>query len=241
MNAGGMPPAAVLAGGLGTRIRAVAGDRPKVLLPVEGRPFLAHVLDYLAGEGVKRVVLCLGHQADRVARAAQESAPRSLELVESREEKPLGTGGALRNALPLLGDEFFVVNGDTYLDTPLADLLAFHREREARLTLSLVRWDRAAEKGTVRTNREGFVTAFEEKTKQGSGLINAGVYVGSPAVVTLCPPGEACSLERDAIPRALELGMRIAARVTDASFVDIGLPEDYERIRDRLPRSGGKQ
>ncbi len=233
-----LPSAALLAGGLGTRIRAVAGDTPKVLLPVEGRPFVSHVLDHLAAEGVSRVVACLGHEADRVADAIHSSAPKGMEIVESREESPLGTGGAIRHALPHLGETFFIVNGDTYLEAPLSALLGFHRERDAALTLSLVRSEHAAEKGTVKVAPDGRVLDFEEKVADGTGLINGGVYVAEARMLERCPDGEPCSLEREVIPRAVAEEWKVVARLVDAPFVDIGIPEDYMGVRDRLPRSG---
>jgi NDP-sugar pyrophosphorylase family protein len=233
-----LPAAAILAGGLGTRIRTVAGDLPKVLLPVEGRPFLAQVLSYLAAEGVTRVVVCLGHQADRVADAIHRVAPGGLEVVESREATPLGTGGAIHHALEHLGGTFFIVNGDTFLEAPLTDLLDFHRANEALLTLSLVRSEHAAEKGTVKVAPDGRVLDFEEKTADGNGVINGGIYVAEAPILASCKAGAPCSLERDVIPRTIADGGKIMARVVDAPFVDIGIPEDYLRVRDRLPRKG---
>jgi NDP-sugar pyrophosphorylase family protein len=236
-----VPRAALLAGGLGTRIRALAGNTPKVLLPVEGRPFIAHLLEYLERQGVAETVLCLGHAADRVWDAALSVAPAGLTLVPSREETPLGTGGALRLALEHLGDTFFVVNGDTYLEAPLAPLLQLHRRSEAAITLSLVRSEQAAEKGTVRVDPSGRVLDFVEKVADGTGLINGGVYVAEASAIGHCPPGKPCSLEREVIPAALRRGETIMARRTEAPFVDIGLPEDYLRVRDRLPRTGGRR
>jgi len=236
-----LPRAALLAGGLGTRIRALAGGTPKVLLPVEGRPFIAHLLEYLDRQGVSEAVLCLGHAADRVWDAALSVAPAGMTLVPSREETPLGTGGALRLALPHLGSTFFVVNGDTYLEAPLAPLLRLHRRSEAAITLSLVRSEQAAEKGTVRVDPSGRVLDFVEKVADGTGLINAGVYVAEASAIEHCPPGKPCSLEREVIPAALRRGDRIMARRAEAPFVDIGLPEDYLRVRDRLPRPGGRR
>jgi NDP-sugar pyrophosphorylase family protein len=229
-----LPPAAVLAGGLGTRIRAVGGSTPKVLLPVEGRPFIGHLLDVLIRQGVSRAVLCLGHAADAVWDAAQTEAGDAIELVASRESEPLGTGGALRNALPHLPGIFFALNGDTLLDAPLAELLEQHRARGAALTLSLVRSHREAEKGSVRMAPDGTVLRFDEKIEDGTGLINAGVYVMDAGVI---PPGAGpVSLEREIIPAALERGDAVTARIVDAPFVDIGLPEDYLAVRNRLPR-----
>ncbi len=227
--------AAVLAGGLGTRIRSVAGDTPKVLLPVAGLPFIAHLLGYLKRQGIAEAVLCLGHAAGAVAAAAREHAPEGLAILESREAQAMGTGGAVRDALGLLGPTFAIVNGDTYFDSPLEDLLALHRGTGALLTLSLVRSGRAVEKGTVRVAPGGRVLDFAEKTAEGSGLINAGVYIAEPRLFEVGPPVGPCSLEREIIPEALRRGMPVAARLVDAPFVDIGLPEDYLRARDRLP------
>ncbi len=236
----GLPRAAILAGGLGTRIRSLAGTTPKVLLPVEGRPFLAHLLEYVRRQGVAEAVLCLGHAAGAVWDAARAHAPEGLELIASREETPLGTGGALRLARERLGDTFFIVNGDTYLEAPLAPLLEDHRRREALLTLSLVRSEQAAEKGSVRMAPDGTVLEFVEKGEDGTGLINAGVYVAQAALLDRCRENTFCSLEREVIPQALRRGSVVAARLAEVPFVDIGLPEDYLRVRDRLPRPGGR-
>jgi NDP-sugar pyrophosphorylase family protein len=234
--AASMPAAAVLAGGMGTRIRSVGGDVPKVLLPVAGRPFLAHLLDYLAGEGVRRVVLCLGHAAQTVWEAARSHAPAGLDLVDSREAAPLGTAGALRNALDRLGKTFFAVNGDTYLPVSLSRLHALHMDSGAVATLALVRSEAAAEKGTVRVDADGRVAAFAEKTPRGSGLLNGGMYVMEADLLAGCDPGTACSLEREVIPAALGGDRPVMALITPAPFVDIGLPDDYLRVRDGLPR-----
>jgi NDP-sugar pyrophosphorylase family protein len=233
----GLPPAAVLAGGMGRRIREIAGDMPKVLLPVEGRPFIAHLLAYLAGQGIGTAVLCLGQGAQAVWEAARSHAPAGMDLVDSREASPLGTAGAIRNAGAALGGTFFVVNGDTYLEVPLPRLLEVHTANAAVITLSLVRSRAAAEKGTVRVDGDGRVLAFAEKTGEGSGLINGGMYVMDAEGLDACPPGVACSLEREVIPRALEGDRPVMAYITDAPFVDIGLPDDYRRVRDGLPRS----
>jgi NDP-sugar pyrophosphorylase family protein len=232
-----MPPAAVLAGGLGTRIRDIARDVPKVLLPVAGRPFLAHLLEFLAGEGIRKAVLCLGHGAEAVWTAARSHVPAGMDLVESREAEPLGTAGAVHNAGAALGATFFLVNGDTYFPAPLTRLLAVHTASRALATLALVRSDAAAEKGTVRVDGDGRVVAFAEKTREGSGLLNGGVYVMDADLLAGCRPGVPCSLEREVLPAALDGERPVMGCVTDAPFVDIGLPQDYLRIRDGLPPS----
>lgn len=231
-----LPAAAVLAGGLGTRIREVAGDTPKVLLPVEGRPFILHLLEYLAREGVEKTVLCLGHGAEAVWEAARAGAPPAMHLAASYEDVPLGTAGPVRKALPELGEEFFVLNGDTYLEASLPGLLDFHRRHRAWLTLCLVRSDQAGEKGSVRISPEGKVLDFAEKTAEGTGLVNGGVYAARAELFADLPPETFVSLEREVIPDAVARGREIRARVEEAPFVDIGLPADYRNVIHRLPR-----
>lgn len=231
-----LPAAAVLAGGLGTRIREMAGSTPKVLLPVEGRPFILHLLEYLAREGVENTVLCLGHGAEEVWKAARSGTPEGIRLSASHEDNPLGTAGPVRKALSRLGDEFFVLNGDTYLEVSLSGLLSLHRKHNAWFTLCLVRADQAGEKGSVRVSPEGKVLEFSEKIARGTGLINGGVYAARAEAFASIPEGVYSSLEREVIPRAIEEGREVRARIEEAPLVDIGLPDDYREVRNRLPR-----
>jgi NDP-sugar pyrophosphorylase family protein len=217
----------------------VAGDTPKVLLAVEGRPFLIHLLDRLAAEGVEKVVLLTGHGAEQVWNTARRHAPPGLALEESREEAPRGTGGALQDAVPLLGERFFALNGDTWLDASLADLLDLHRAAEAVVSLYLVEETDPGEKGTVHLDPDGRLTAFVEKTGEGSGLINAGVYAMEARALDGVARRGSVSLEREILPGLLAGGAVVAGRVTEGPFVDIGLPEDYQRARDGLPRRTG--
>lgn len=240
MTAGALPPVALLAGGLGTRIRALAGGTPKVLLPVEGRPFLAHVLDRLSALGVEKTVLCLGNAAERIWDAAQTHRPAGMTLIASREETPLGTGGAIRRALDELPETFFIMNGDTFLEVPLRALLTVHRRARAVLTLSLVRSEEAAEKGSVRITPEGRVLDFAEKIADGTGLVNAGVYVAQARLFADRPKDRPVSLEREIVPEAIRGGETVIGEVVDGVFVDIGLPESYLRVRDQLPRGRGR-
>ena len=235
--ASNLPPVAVLAGGLGTRIRVIAGTTPKILLLVEARPFIAHLLEYLVGQGIDKVVLCTGHGAAQVWDAAETHTPPGMTLIESRENVPLGTGGAIKNAIHQLGETFFVLNGDTYLEVSLPALLARHQKEQALLTMALVRSEAAAEKGSVRVAPDGRILDFREKVDAGTGLINGGVYITRATLFEGCERGEAASLERDLIPRALASGGTILGHLVENPFVDIGLPEDYLRVRDHLPKS----
>jgi NDP-sugar pyrophosphorylase family protein len=141
---------AVLAGGRATRLGALAAGEPKCLLEVAGRPFLDHQLERLEKQGVRRVVLLIGHLARGVERHVAARPRRGVEVVCRRDgSRPLGTAGALRSALPLLGDPFFVLYGDAYLEVDYAAVLAdFQRRGREALGLITVfrnrgRWDRS--------------------------------------------------------------------------------------------------
>lgn len=143
-----MLPVAILAGGLGTRIHPLTKNLPKVLIDIAGRPFIFHQLELLREQGADRVVLCLGHLAEQVVAAVGNGRQFGLSIQYSFDgDQPLGTGGALKQALPLLGDSFFVLNGDSYLRCSLAGIqMAFERAQRPALMTVLrndSRWDRS--------------------------------------------------------------------------------------------------
>ncbi|NLC72084.1 MAG: NTP transferase domain-containing protein, partial [Desulfuromonadaceae bacterium] len=169
---------AILAGGLGTRLRSVVSDRPKVLAEIGGKPFLAYLLDHLSSFGFGTVVLCTGYLGEQIA---QRFGKRygEMELFYSQESSPLGTAGALRLALPLLKSESaLVVNGDSFCDADLRGFWEWHREREADASMLLVEVPDTRRYGRVSVDNKGRVIRFEEKNEEGApGWINAGIYL----------------------------------------------------------------
>lgn len=141
-----MLPIAILAGGLATRLRPLTEQIPKALIEVAGEPFIVHQLRLLRREGIERVVLCIGYLGDRIESFVGDGSAFGVRVVYSREPPELlGTGGALRNALPLLGDEFLVQYGDSYLEVSYAPIVRFFRQsgRQALMTVfrNEGRWD----------------------------------------------------------------------------------------------------
>lgn len=217
--------AAVLAGGLGTRLRASVGDRPKVLAEVCGRPFLAHLLDQLEAAGVRRAILCTGYLGEQVE-AAFGDRHGEVALVYSREERPLGTGGALRLMTPLLQrDAALVLNGDSYVDADLGGLVRAHVAGDVEGTILLKEVEDAGRYGRVERDDSGRVTAFREKLSGGRGWINAGVYVLGRRLLESIPPDEVVSLEQDILPLWVSKGL--GGHETEGRFIDIGTPESY--------------
>jgi NDP-sugar pyrophosphorylase family protein len=219
--------AAVLVGGLGTRLRPVVADCPKVLAQIHGRPFLSYLLDQLHNADIRKVVLCTGYLAEAVRSTFGEDY-RGMSLAYSEETTPLGTGGALRAALPWLrSNPVLVLNGDSYCETDLGAFRAFFDERRAAAALRLVEVDDVGRFGQVRVNDADEIVAFEEKgSATGRGWINAGVYLFATDALRLIPSADRpVSLEKEMFPSWLGqglLGFRQPGR-----FIDIGTPESY--------------
>lgn len=225
--------AALLVGGLGTRLRSTLPDLPKALASIAGRSVLDRILDFLADEGITRVVLCLGHKADHILDHFQHNPRHDLELVPSIEPRPLGTAGALRYARHLLqSDPVLVLNGDTLIDGDLAFLLETHRRHAADATLLCTQVTDASHFGTVEIDDADRIVSFREKaaTPKAPGWINAGLYLFSAAWLDMLSGTEGPSLERDVFQRSPSRALR-ACRMKEVAFIDIGTPESLLRAQ----------
>jgi len=224
--------AAILAGGLGTRLRSVVADRPKVLAGIRGRPFLAFLLDQLADAGLRNAVLCTGYMGHEV-RAAFGDSHRGVRLAYSQEPAPLGTGGAIRLAAEQLASpSALVLNGDSYCQLDVGAFWADHCAAGSRATLALVRVDDASRFGQVELDPSHRILRFEEKgARTGAGWINAGMYLIDRQWIEAIPAGRAVSLEREVFPGWIDRGLR--GWPGSGPFLDIGTPESY-READRF-------
>lgn len=218
--------AVILVGGLGTRLRSVVVDRPKVLAEVKGRPFIAYLLDQLAAAGIDRVVLSTGYLGEQVQKLLCDTY-RDLDLVYSQELVPLGTAGALRRALPLFNsDPVLVMNGDSYCHANLQALLDWHVARNAQASLLLTEVPDTHRYGQVWTDKDGLIRRFTEKSDEGGpGWISAGVYMLSHRVLEAIPEGRTVSLEQEVFP--VWIGRGLYGYRGEGSFLDIGTPEAY--------------
>jgi D-glycero-alpha-D-manno-heptose 1-phosphate guanylyltransferase len=225
--------AIVLAGGRGTRLQSRVSDRPKVLAPVAGRPFLEYVLDWLDDSGCRRVVLATGHLSEQVE-AHFGTRYRGVALSYSRETSPLGTGGAVLKALAGLPDgPTLVMNGDTWFGLDLQDFVAWCTAREPRDAIVLRRVPDVSRFGSVTVQGE-IVTQFGEKIAQGPGFINAGIYRLRRSSFASTHLPSVFSIENDFFrPHATRLGL--LGYVCEGPFIDIGVPQDYDRAQLELP------
>lgn len=229
--------AVILAGGLGTRLRSVVADRPKVLAPIGDRPFLDYQFNWLASFGVRRVVMAIGHLAGQVQTYVQSRGFPGLQVITSVESKPLGTGGAIRSVLPYIESETaLVINGDSFTDADLGSFQTFHTSVSARLSLLLTKTPAPQRFGSVDTDNSGQVVRFREKAESQATdqYINAGVYLMDRSIIADIPQDTNVSVERDVFPRMC--GQGLWAMKGEFPFIDIGTPESYEEAETFLSR-----
>jgi mannose-1-phosphate guanylyltransferase len=223
--------AIVLVGGEGTRLRPLTERVPKPALTLVDRPFLAYMIEWLAGHGVTEVVLACGFRPDVLRQAlAGEEERAGVGIRYVVEPEPLGTAGAIRFAADALGDDlgdrFLALNGDVLTDLDLGALLRAHEEWGATASIGLHQVEDSSAFGLVEGGKRGEVLAFLEKTgERRPGEVNAGMYVLERAVLDPIPPGEKVSIERDVFPRLVGRGLH--GKLLDGYWVDIGTPERY--------------
>lgn len=219
--------AVILCGGLGTRLRSVTGETPKVMAQVSGGPFLDLIIEHLKKEGVTRVVLGTGYKADTVEQYYREH-DHGLTIDFSRENAPLGTGGAVKHARAIISsDPFLVLNGDSFLPADLQAFLGFHKEKNALASILVTQAGQAKDFGSVDLDGSGRVTGFREKAPDGgSSWVNAGIYCFSQKVFLCMPSRPVFSLETDLFPGLA--GKQFYGYCSDKTFLDIGTPQRYE-------------
>jgi D-glycero-alpha-D-manno-heptose 1-phosphate guanylyltransferase len=232
--------AVLLVGGLGTRLRTVVPSAPKAMAKVGDRPFLELLIRQLESQGIRHLVLCTGYLADQIEGAFGDGRDLGVAIEYSEEPQPLGTGGALKFAERFLRGipDFVVMNGDSFVELDLGQLLQFHHTHGGVATMAVVPVENAGRYGTVHLDSSNRITEFMEKTGTAtSGLINAGVYIFSSAILDCVPDGPV-SLEKEVFPRLLDRGVYAVRQ--QGMFIDIGTPADYakaQQLFDRLRRA----
>jgi D-glycero-alpha-D-manno-heptose 1-phosphate guanylyltransferase len=223
----------VLCGGLGTRLRPVLADRPKSMALISGTPFLQLLLDRLSSQGVGDVILGTGYMGEKIEHYFGSGNKFAVRVHYSKEDEPLGTGGALKLAESLISDPVLVLNGDSYVEWSLNPMLELFRAKDADLVLVLHEIADVTRYGSVALNHDGRITQFVEKgASAGPGLINAGVYLLRKQIVRDLPEGTAISLEREVFPQLLD--RRVYGLVCTGFFIDIGIPDDLRRAQGLL-------
>ena len=223
----------VLGGGLGTRLARITGEIPKPMAPIGGRPFLGYLLDYLVEQGAESVVMAVSYKWE-VIRKCFGSLYRGMPLEYSVEVEPLGTGGAIRQALELIpDDEVIVLNGDTLFRVDLESLEKTHRSSTARLSIALKQVADCGRFGRVEVSTDDVITNFLEKSTTGAGWINGGIYMINRRIFDDYPMPARFSFEKDLVEPNIDQIHPLAFK-SNAYFIDIGIPDDYERAQREI-------
>jgi NDP-sugar pyrophosphorylase family protein len=233
-----MLPVAVLAGGLGTRLGAVTQTLPKSLVEVAGRPFVEHQLNLLRREGVERVVMCVGHLGEQIERAVGDGRRFALHVAYSFDGDTLmGTGGALRRALPLLGDAFFVLYGDSYLDLPLPPIERTFRVQNLPALMTIFRnegrWD------TSNVLFDGARIVAHDKRNLHPGMRHIDYGLGILTAEVLARQSADRPFDLSDVYGALAASGRLAGYEVTQRFYEIGTPSGLAETERYL--RGGKE
>lgn len=223
--------AVVLCGGKGERLKNVSGYLPKALVKVAGKPFLDYILDDLKDQGFRRIILSVGYKRDEIRR---HCIAAGHEVEFSEEETPLGTGGAVKKALPLVrSPSFIVLNGDSICRVDLFRFHSFHVERGGIISFVLVMSKPGRDYGVIELDNKQMIRDFREKKECGEGMfVNAGIYCMRRDVSDHMPEADRFSLEKDFFPQMLALGCY--GFPADSDLLDIGTPERYAEAEQKL-------
>ena len=223
----------ILAGGLGTRLRSAVPDLPKCMAPVAGRPFLSYVIDHFRQQGIEKFIFSLGYKHE----AIQEFLDASYAAYDKQyviEKEPLGTGGAIQFACRQATEKnVLILNGDTLFSIQLPVLTAFHYQHNSHCTLALKPMQHFDRYGVVELQPNGAIKSFKEKQFYESGLINGGIYALQVAAFLNEGLPEKFSFEKDYLEK-LYTTRPMYGIVQDEYFIDIGIPEDFEKANKDL-------
>ncbi|NTW02596.1 MAG: NDP-sugar synthase [Oscillochloris sp.] len=222
--------AVILVGGLGTRLRPLTCNTPKPMIPLVNQPFIESMLLRLRNQGIDEVVLAVQYLADRFSAALGDGSRLNMKLHIIEEPEPRGTAGAVKNVEHLLDDTTFVFNGDVMTDLDLQAMLAYHREKQSKVTISLTPVDDPTQFGLVEMEKDSRVRRFLEKPRAEditTDLINAGTYIIEPEILRYVPPNQFYMFERGLFPVVLQTGDPMFGFPSRAYWTDIGKPQTY--------------
>lgn len=229
--------AIILVGGEGTRLRPLTYSTVKAMVPVLNKPFIEYVIRHLVSHNVTEVILALGYRPDAITSYFTDVRQLDARLVYNVEARPLGTAGAVKNAERYIGETFFVLNGDIFTDINLVDMLQFHKNKGAKVTIALTPVEDPSRFGVVETDSQKRVMRFIEKPKPGqstSNMINAGIYIIESDILRRIPTGKYIMFEHDIFPALLAEGEPVFGYETSAYWIDMGTPEQYLQLNRDL-------
>lgn len=229
--------AIILVGGEGTRLQPLTDTVVKTMVPVLNRPFLEYIICHLKRYDINEIILTLCHKPFLLEEYFGDGSKFGTRLSYIIEDFPLGTAGAVKNAQKYITDPFFVINGDIFTDLNLSDMLRFHRQQKAKITIALTPIDNPTLYGVVESDIQGRITSFVEKPphdKVTTNMINAGTYIFEPGILDYIPENSYSMFEYHFFPRFLEEGIPLFGYQSRDYWIDIGTPEKYRKLNHDL-------
>lgn len=225
--------AVIMAGGMGSRLKAITGDRPKPMVPLLGRPLMEYILELLRSQGFDQACAAVRYRAGDIMAHFGDGSRFGVEMQYRVEEEPLGTAGAVKNCRDFYGGEdFLVISGDAACDFRLSRLMEEHKRRGAAVTLALCRHSEPLSYGLAVTDGEGRIRSFVEKpdwSRVVTDLVNTGIYVISPRIMELVPEGREFDFAKDLFPLLLSRGELLLGMPMEGYWCDVGSPLSYYR------------
>ena len=223
----------ILSGGQGTRLKSVVGDQQKVFAKINNEPFLNILLKHIHSQGGRRIILSTGFKAQDLEDYYKKES-LGLEILFSREDSPLGTGGAIKKACALVKtDDFFALNGDSFCALDYLAFLKFHQRHDALSSIAVTQVANNSDFGTISLDNQGQIISFQEKISSRSPkFVNAGIYCFAKEITKYMPAQDVFSIERDFFPTLV--GKTFFGYPIKEKFLDIGTPERFEQAKKDL-------
>ena len=224
--------AIILAGGFGTRLDGVIKNLPKPMAPINKKPFLSYILDQLDSYGFNLVIISVYYKSNFII-DTYGNRYKKLNIEYSIDEEPLGTGGAIKNALKYIKNKnVFIINGDTFFDVNFFELINIHRKNKNDVTIGLKRMKNFDRYGFVKISQKGQIISFQEKEFQSEGLIDGGIYVIKKKLFKNEEKMSPFSFT-DYIKTNLSF-LKVGSKKYETQFIDIGTPEDLKKANKIL-------
>ncbi|HJX45585.1 MAG TPA: sugar phosphate nucleotidyltransferase [Patescibacteria group bacterium] len=222
--------ALILAGGFGTKLKEVIHDRPKVMAPINGKPFLEHVISQLKNSGIEEIIISIGYLGDYISNYFGDGEDFGVDIKYSIEDYPLGTAGALKKAEKYFNDTFLTLNGDTFLDTDLSRAEIFHKKRKGVASILIVKRKTSLETAHILLRKDGKIKSYVEKPKlDQAGYVSSGYYICNLKIFDHIDPKKRLSLENDIFPVLAKKNLLYGYTIKE-DFIDVGTPERYKEV-----------
>ena len=222
--------AIILAGGFGTRLLPYTKSVPKPMLPLDKKPILEHLIEWVRKNGVKEIVLCVSYLRKKIEDYFGDGKKFGVKIEYAVSNKPLATAGQLKTAEKFIDGTFVCLYGDSIYNFSLRNMIAEHKKSKSSVTMSLYDYKFNLRYGVIDTTNRGRVTSWNEKP-EFSAKINIGCYVMEQEILQLIPKNKPYGMDK-VIQKVLAKKKKVGSVISKKGFIDIGDKETYEKTNE---------